>query len=77
MVNGAFTLFAAFPAHIGKGGEAPFDTRNLVAKLPSRGEPCNQIGPPKTAEIRGIRSLGNVRPVELPLEHALVDNATW
>ena len=49
----------------------------LVAQVASRGQSRDEIGPAKRAEMLAFARLADVRPVELPLKHAMVDNVSW
>lgn len=77
MVNSVFILFAAFAADVRKGPEAPFDLRDLFPEFASRCQSRDQIGPAKPAEIRDFALVGQIGPLELPLDHSPGDNGTW
>lgn len=77
MVTELFTLIAAFAANFGKSAEAGFDPRELVAKIASRGDACNEIRPLETAQIRAIPRFWEPCPVEMPLVHSTVDISAW
>ena len=77
MVNSVFILLGAFAANFRKGPEAPFDLRDLLPEFASRRQSRDQIGPAKPAEIRGFALVGQIGPLELPLDHSAGDNGTW
>ena len=77
MVNSDFMLFAALAADLCEGSEAAFQLVDLLPQLASRGQPRDEIGPAKTAQIRAVPTLSQICSLKLPLDHFSGDTRTW
>ena len=77
MVTRLFTFIASFTTHFGECTEAPFDPREFVTQIASRGDTRDEIRPLETTQIRAVSRFREPCPVEMPLVHSTVDITAW